>query len=135
VLNTLRRYGHAGANESRKVRRLNAGIKTDKLNAPKVQTMSSRALVCKITSMTLPDCAKISSRSRGLRTTKMNSRCRALKEEVVEQVAVEEDEAAGETITKAEAAAEDVGEAAAGAQTANENMLAQLIAGAQRSAS
>jgi hypothetical protein len=44
VLNNLTRYGHAGIDESSKVRRLNAGIKTDKLNAPKAQIMSSRAL-------------------------------------------------------------------------------------------
>jgi hypothetical protein len=44
VLNNLRRYGYAGIDESSKVRRLNSGIKTDKLNAPKAQIMSSRAL-------------------------------------------------------------------------------------------
>jgi hypothetical protein len=44
VLNNLTRYGYAGIDEASKVRRLNAGIKTDKLNAPKAQIMSSRAL-------------------------------------------------------------------------------------------
>jgi hypothetical protein len=44
VLNNLARYGYAGVDESSKVRRLNAGIKTDKLNAPKAQIMASRAL-------------------------------------------------------------------------------------------
>jgi hypothetical protein len=44
VLNNLKRYGYAGIDEASKVRRLNAGIKTDKLNAPKAQIMSSRAL-------------------------------------------------------------------------------------------
>jgi hypothetical protein len=44
ILNNLRRYGYAGIDEASKVRRLNAGIKTDKLDAPKAQIMSSRAL-------------------------------------------------------------------------------------------
>jgi hypothetical protein len=44
VLNTLRRYGYAGIDEASKVRCLNAGIKTDKLNAPKAQIMSSHIL-------------------------------------------------------------------------------------------
>ena len=44
ILNTLKRYGYAGIDEASKVRRLNAGIKTDKLNAPKAQIMSSRVL-------------------------------------------------------------------------------------------
>jgi hypothetical protein len=44
VLNNLVRYGYAGIDEASKVRRLNAGIKTDKLNAPKAQIMSSRTL-------------------------------------------------------------------------------------------
>ena len=44
VLNNLRRYGYAGIDEASKVRRLNSGIKTDKLDAPKAQIMSSRAL-------------------------------------------------------------------------------------------
>ena len=44
VLNNLTRYGYAGIDEASKVRRLNTGIKTDKLNAPKAQIMSSRAL-------------------------------------------------------------------------------------------
>jgi hypothetical protein len=58
VLNTFKRYGHAGVDESSKVPRLNTGSKTDKL-----------------TSMTLSDCTKISSPSRGLRMTMMNSMC------------------------------------------------------------
>jgi hypothetical protein len=44
VLNNLKRYGYAGIDEASKVRRLNSGIQTDKLNAPKAQIMSSRAL-------------------------------------------------------------------------------------------
>jgi hypothetical protein len=44
VLNNLTRYGYAGIDEASKVHRLNAGIKTDKLDAPKAQIMSSRAL-------------------------------------------------------------------------------------------
>jgi hypothetical protein len=44
ALNNLMRYGCAGVDESSKVRRLNAGVKTDKLNAPKAQIMASRAL-------------------------------------------------------------------------------------------
>jgi hypothetical protein len=44
ILNNLRRYGYAGIDEASKVRRLNSGIKTDKLDAPKAQIMSSRAL-------------------------------------------------------------------------------------------
>ena len=44
VLNNLKRYGYAGIDESSKVRRLNSGIKTEKLNAPKAQIMSNRAL-------------------------------------------------------------------------------------------
>jgi hypothetical protein len=44
VLNNLRHYGYAGIDEASKVRRLNSGIKTDKLDAPKAQIMSSRAL-------------------------------------------------------------------------------------------
>jgi hypothetical protein len=44
VLNNLRRYGYSGIDEASKVRRLNSGIKTEKLNAPKAQIMSSRAL-------------------------------------------------------------------------------------------
>jgi hypothetical protein len=44
VLNNLRHRGCAGINEASKVQRLNAGIKTNKLNAPKAQIMSSRAL-------------------------------------------------------------------------------------------
>jgi hypothetical protein len=43
ALKNLTRRGHAGIDESSKVRRLNAGIKTDKLNAPKAQIMASRA--------------------------------------------------------------------------------------------
>jgi hypothetical protein len=44
VLNNLKRHGCAGADESSKVRRLNTGIKTGKLNASKAQIMSTRAL-------------------------------------------------------------------------------------------
>jgi hypothetical protein len=44
VLNNLRRYGYAGIDKVNKVRRLNSGIKTDKLDAPKAQIMSSPAL-------------------------------------------------------------------------------------------
>jgi hypothetical protein len=44
ALNNLVRHGYAGIDEASKVRRLNAGIKTDKLNAPKAQIMSSRTL-------------------------------------------------------------------------------------------
>jgi hypothetical protein len=44
VLNNLRRFGYSGIDEASKVRRLNAGIKTDKLDAPKAQIMSSRDL-------------------------------------------------------------------------------------------
>ena len=44
VLNNLKRYGYAGIDEASKVRRLNSGIKTEKLNAPKAQIMSNRAL-------------------------------------------------------------------------------------------
>jgi hypothetical protein len=44
ALNNLVRHGHAGTDEASKAQRLNAGIKTDKLNAPKAQIMSSRAL-------------------------------------------------------------------------------------------
>jgi hypothetical protein len=42
ALNNLTRHGHAGIDESSKVHRLNAGIKTDKLNASKAQIMASR---------------------------------------------------------------------------------------------
>jgi hypothetical protein len=44
ILNGLKRYGYSGIDEASKVRRLNTGIKTDKLNAPKAQIMASRAL-------------------------------------------------------------------------------------------
>jgi hypothetical protein len=44
ILNGLQRYGYSGIDEASKVRRLNTGIKTDKLNAPKAQIMASRAL-------------------------------------------------------------------------------------------
>ena len=44
MLNNLRRSGCSGVDESSEVRRLNTGIKTDELNAPKAQIMSSRAL-------------------------------------------------------------------------------------------
>jgi hypothetical protein len=44
VLNNLKPYSNAGIDKASKVRRLNASIKTDKLNAPKAQIMSSRAL-------------------------------------------------------------------------------------------
>jgi hypothetical protein len=44
ILNNLRRYGYSGIDEASKVRRLNAGIATNILDAPKAQIMSSRAL-------------------------------------------------------------------------------------------
>jgi hypothetical protein len=45
VLNNLKHHGHAGTDKAIKVWRLNAGIKTDKLNAPEAQeTMSICAL-------------------------------------------------------------------------------------------
>jgi hypothetical protein len=44
ILNGLRRYGYSGIDEASKVRRLDSGIKTDKLNAPKAQIMASREL-------------------------------------------------------------------------------------------
>jgi len=44
ILNNLKRYGYSGIDEASKVRRLNSGIKTDKLDAPKAQIMSSQAL-------------------------------------------------------------------------------------------
>ena len=44
VLNNLRRYGYAGIDKPSKVRQINSGIKTDKLNAQKAQIMSSQAL-------------------------------------------------------------------------------------------
>jgi hypothetical protein len=44
ILNRLQRYGYSGIDEASKVCRLNAGIKTDKLNDPKAQIMASRAL-------------------------------------------------------------------------------------------
>ena len=44
ILNTLRRYGYTGIARASKVRRLNSGIKTNKLNAPKARIMSSSVL-------------------------------------------------------------------------------------------
>ena len=44
ILNNLCRYGYARIDEASKVRRLNSGIKTDKLDAPKVKIILSRAL-------------------------------------------------------------------------------------------
>jgi hypothetical protein len=41
ILNGLQRYGYSGINKASKVCCLNTGIKTDKLNAPKVQIMAS----------------------------------------------------------------------------------------------
>jgi hypothetical protein len=43
ALNNLKSHGHAGVDESSKVWRLNAGIKTNKINAWKAQIMSSRS--------------------------------------------------------------------------------------------
>jgi hypothetical protein len=44
VLNNSKHHGRAGIDESSKVRCLNLGIKTDKLDAPKAQIMSTFAL-------------------------------------------------------------------------------------------
>jgi hypothetical protein len=44
ILNGLKRYGYSGIDGASKVRRLNTGIKTDKLHAPKAQIMARRAL-------------------------------------------------------------------------------------------
>ena len=83
MLNTLIRYGYAGIDESSKVRCLNAGIKTDKLNAPKAQIMSSRALQDNFTSMTLSAYTKTLSPNPNQPMTTVSSMSEASMEEAV----------------------------------------------------
>jgi type II secretory ATPase GspE/PulE/Tfp pilus assembly ATPase PilB-like protein len=92
--------------EASKVQGLNPGIETDKVNTPKAQIMSSRALQDNFDDSV--GCIKISSLNQRRRTTMMNSM--SLDSRVVEvinqEAVVEEEEgAAEETMTEKEEAA------------------------------